>query len=241
MPAAKRAPARSQPKPKNPAPPDKPPSRENSKQLQRGHSQHRLRPQGSADLRRNQLLDVAAAIIEKEGVEALRPARLAELAGCARTLVYRYFPRRVDLLIGVTASFYEHLDERLSRVDQVLAISGRDLAATRKLHVAIWDLIEEMGTAAPILRASPEFSEDFAAYLQTVRARYDSRWLEGYVALGASPTQASILNEIAISTTKTLAHYWLRGEISRDEAVEMGTRTQYATVRATLNVLDQAG
>jgi AcrR family transcriptional regulator len=241
MPAAKRTPERSQPKAKNRAPSEKPLSREDSKQFRHGRPQHRLRPQGSADLRRNQLLDVAAAIIEKEGVEALRPARLAELAGCARTLVYRYFPRRDDLLIGVTALFYEHLDERLSRVDQALAISGRDLAATRKLHVASWDLIEEMGPAALILRATPEVSENFAAYLQTVRDQYDSRWLEEYVALGASPTQASILHELAVSTTKTLAHYWLRGEISRDEAVEIATRTQYATVRAILNVLDQAG
>ena len=60
--------------------------------------------ESAAESRRRQLLAVAAHIVETEGYEALRMPRVAELAGCARALVYRYFPRRQDFLIALLSN-----------------------------------------------------------------------------------------------------------------------------------------
>ncbi|MHC4065418.1 MAG: TetR/AcrR family transcriptional regulator [Planctomycetota bacterium] len=196
------------------------------------------RPRRAADLRRSQLLEVAAEIIEHEGADALRPAHVAELAGCTRTLVYHYFPRREDLLIAIAADFYASLDERLSREDQARAIPAAahgDFTTAQDLHEAIWDLIEEKGPAASILRATPEVSAEFATYLGTIREQYESRWLQDFIDLGLSPTEAAICLDLSIATTKTLAQYWLKGEISREEAVQTQMRSLIAILRATLD------
>ena len=74
-----------------------------------------------ADARRNQetLLDAAAAIFVRSGVEA--PVRdIAAEAGVGTGTIYRHFPTRADLIIGV----YRHQVEVLAEAGSGLLASG---------------------------------------------------------------------------------------------------------------------
>ena len=87
-----------------------------------------LEPHG--DRRRRQLVRVAAHIIEDEGVDSLRMPRVAEIAGCARSLVYRYFPRREDLFFAVISEWYERLEERMTPETQAAKMRALGEPAT---------------------------------------------------------------------------------------------------------------
>ena len=71
-----------------------------------------LEPHG--ERRRQQLVRIASLVIETEGVDAMRMPRVAQVAGCARSLIYHYFPKREDLFVSVIENFYERLGERLA-------------------------------------------------------------------------------------------------------------------------------
>jgi DNA-binding transcriptional regulator YbjK len=67
--------------------------------------------------RRSQLIRAAAFVIENEGLDAMRPPRVADVAGCAR-----YFPKRANLLVAVTEEFDQLLQERLAPAEQAMGM-----------------------------------------------------------------------------------------------------------------------
>src|SRR5688572_6306386 len=132
----------------------------------------------ASERRRQQLVRVAAFLIETEGTEALRIPRVAELAGCARTLVYRYFPSREDLFVAVIEEFYENLGRRLSpNAARAGMRSLTDRVAARPLLEAIWDSITEVGAAGLILHASPRLGDELADRFAEVSAKQEQLWL----------------------------------------------------------------
>ena len=127
-------------------------------------AQHRqtlqtLNQRASREERREQLIKVAAYIVEFEGIDALKHARIAELAGCGRPLVYSYFPQKSDLYFAISESFYRRLEERFTCEEQYQAIKGflaGDHSLSTRLEGLIWDVIDEDGCAGLILRTVPE-------------------------------------------------------------------------------------
>src|SRR5262249_16886974 len=132
----------------------------------------------ASERRRQQLIRTAAYLIETEGTDALSFPRVAELARCARSLVYRYFPTRQDLLVAVIEEFYEQLGRRLSpnaAAEGMRSITDR--AAARPLLEAIWDAISEVGAAGLILFASPRLGVELADRFAEVSAQQAKAWL----------------------------------------------------------------
>ncbi|MGZ3117459.1 TetR/AcrR family transcriptional regulator [Streptomyces sp. H62] len=83
-------------------------------------AEHAARPR-RADARRNQetLLDAAAAVFVESGVEA--PVRdIAARAGVGTATIYRHFPTRADLIIGV----YRHQVEACAEAGPALLASS---------------------------------------------------------------------------------------------------------------------
>ncbi|GAA3963855.1 TetR/AcrR family transcriptional regulator [Streptomyces marokkonensis] len=83
-------------------------------------AEHAARPK-RADARRNQktLLDAAAAAFVASGVEA--PVRdIAARAGVGTATIYRHFPTRADLIIGV----YRHQVESCAEAGPALLVSS---------------------------------------------------------------------------------------------------------------------
>lgn len=183
-------------------------------------------PQG--DRRRRQLIDVAAALIAAEGVDAVRIPRVAELAGVGRTAVYRYFPAREPLLDAVLERFDERLRERIDEARfaegmHALADDGDPGVigeATLKLFEAIWDVLLETGPAGLILRAQAP-----------VDARDDhrpDRFAQAMLEIGLNELQATLFGDSANAITTRLYFRAQRGEIDREEAIRIGHRSLVA-------------
>lgn len=182
-----------------------------------------LEPHGRR--RRQQLIRAAAYAIESEGLDAMRMPRVAELAGCARSLVYRYFPRREDLFVAVIAEFYELLEERLppdAQAAGMRALTDRD--AARPLLEAIWDVIAEIGAGGLILSASPRLGAELHDRLAEVATRFETRWLAPLRERGLSEIEAALVARSAMALLTELLLRSRNGELTRDEAIDLGQR-----------------
>ena len=121
--------------------------------------------------RRRQLVRVASRLIEEGGVESLTLPGTSERAGCARTLVYRYFASREDLLMAVL--------ERQRELGVMLALGLRPIAVFRMIFIesvllAALGLVMGVALAVPItlgLEAHPiEVGGELAAVYELVGA-----------------------------------------------------------------------
>ena len=66
----------------------------------------------SPEARRRQILDVAARVLSEDGAPALEITIVAARASVTRPVVYRFFPTRTALLVGVLEDFEADLVHR---------------------------------------------------------------------------------------------------------------------------------
>jgi AcrR family transcriptional regulator len=191
----------------------------------------RLEP--ASERRRQQLIRAAAFVIETEGTDALRIPRVAEVAGCARTLVYRYFPSREDLFVAVIEEFYENLGRRLSPNDAAAGMrSLTDREAARPLLEAIWDSINEVGAAGLILFASPRLGAELADRFAEVSAKQERLWLAPLRDRGLSEIAAALVSRSSAAMLTEFIARSRNGEITRDQALDMGQRALAGMIEA---------
>ena len=118
-----------------------------------------------ADARRNQetLLDAAAAIFVKSGVEA--PVRdIAAKAGVGTGTIYRHFPTRADLIIAV----YRHQVEALAAAGSTLLASSPTpyAALGRWINQFVDFLVTTHGLAAALRSDEAGFATLHAYFLE---------------------------------------------------------------------------
>lgn len=192
-----------------------------------------------SERRQRQLVEVAAHIIETEGPDAVRMPRVGELAGCTRTLVYRYFPRREDLLAAVLSRFYERLNAVRSAAEHargVAALAKSDpedaWRTSRSVLEASWDVVEELGMGGLVLARS-EFSrsEHLKRYAPGQVEETERRWFRPLRAAGLSDVACAVALEAATSVTYSLVSQHRAGAISRDEAVRLGFQALHGLIR----------
>lgn len=117
--------------------------------------------------RREQVLDIARRLIEKEGVDAATVRRVAEEAGCSTTIVSHYFANKHQLLLLV----YRRASEcAKDRVRNVLDRSPGDIEACleallpmdepRRRDWHIWFAFWGMAIG------DPEFAHEHQTYLR---------------------------------------------------------------------------
>ena len=194
--------------------------------------------------RRRQLVEVAAHLIETEGPDAVRMARVAELAGCTRPLVYRYFPQREDLLAAVVSQFYEHLNALMSveeHAQGLVALTDPDpdaaWAGARRLMEGAWDVTEQLGMGGLVLARS-EIARSLA---QRERADAESseterRWFRPLRACGLSDVGCALALDCATSVTYSLMTQHRAGAITREEGVRLG----FVSLRSLIRGLQAA-
>ena len=118
-----------------------------------------------ADARRNKesLLEAAAAIFVTSGVEA--PVReIAAQAGVGTGTIYRHFPTRADLIIGV----YKHQVEALAEAGPALLAAHESPYAALKAWVDgfVDFLITKHGLAGVLLSDNADFDRLHAYFLE---------------------------------------------------------------------------
>jgi len=188
-----------------------------------------------ADRRRAQLIRIAAALIDTEGVDALNMSRVGELAGCTRTQVHRYFARREDLISAVVYEFNKVLSAKLESVGVLLGPGsvGDDVQAwSTRVHEAIWDLFDEGGMAGLILLAVPHASSGTRAEIDKLRHELFAPWVENIANAFASKQNAELVVDLWMVTAYRLATKWRAGELDRETAIASLTKTQLAILGA---------
>lgn len=178
----------------------------------------------AADLRRDQLVDIASRLIEAEGLDAVKHTRIAKLAGCTRSLVYHYFPKRSDVFAGVNARFYQRLDAMIP-VDAQLDALRENLdgkkANSLALFATLFDLIEDGGWSSLILQSTPELNQGFRSDQNSIHDAYAKRWIDLIAErFDMSGVDSELFYQHSISITKTIYLFYRKGMLSKLEAVE---------------------
>ncbi|TMA35666.1 MAG: TetR/AcrR family transcriptional regulator [Deltaproteobacteria bacterium] len=189
----------------------------------------------TAERRREQLIRAAAFVIETEGTDAMRIPRVAEVAGCARSLVYRYFPSREDLFVAVIAEFYENLGRRLSpnaTAAGMRSLTDRD--AARPLLEAIWESITEVGAAGLILYASPRLGVELADRFAEVSAQQETLWLAPLRERGLTEIEAALVSRSAAAMLTEFIVSSRSDEVTRDAALDLGQRALAGMIEGLL-------
>jgi AcrR family transcriptional regulator len=181
--------------------------------------------------RRRQLVEVASRLIEEGGVESLTLPGTSERAGCARTLVYRYFASREDLLMAVLESYFERLDGWLSEPEQRRAVARLveasdplDPGSIRSLVALCWDALAAAGLGGAILRATPLLTPRLLALVGESRRRLERRFTDPLLAAGLSTLEAETAVDVMIAGFVRLALRAREGEISRDAGIDLHAR-----------------
>jgi AcrR family transcriptional regulator len=182
--------------------------------------------------RRRQLVEVASRLIEEGGVESLTLPGTSERAGCARTLVYRYFTSREDLLMAVLESYFDRLDGWLSEPEQRRAVGDLvgadepgDPDAMRSLVAFCWDALTAAGLGGAILRATPMHTPRLRTLVAESRCRLERRFTDPLCAAGLSPLEAETAVDAMIAGFVGLAVRAREGEISRSSGIDLHART----------------
>ena len=180
--------------------------------------------QDAAELRRDQLTEIASQLIEEEGIDAVKHTRIAKLAGCTRSLVYHYFPKRSDIFAGINARFYEALDALMPVADQQAALlENVDGAKDRSIVLfnVLFDLLEQGHWGSMILRTTPELSADFASFVDSIHDEFEMRWIRVIAErFGMSDVEGELFFQHSMNIMRTLFLFYRRGQLTREEAIE---------------------
>lgn len=150
----------------------------------------------SRDLRRQALLEAAAALVEQQGWAALSMSALAEAGGTSRQLVYQHFPS-LDKLLADTAWYI--FNDTLSGTEASIAANPDRLQEAAKAAEAItldlppgrgdalWQLIA--GTAG----ASPELD----------------KMRRGFRDLISGVWSVPVRKQLGLNTAESKAYAWM--------------------------------
>lgn len=103
-----------------------------------------------ADLAAGHILDVAEGLFVAQGIPAVTMRALAEAAGCSRATLYRYFPRKAEVLSA-------YVDRTTARLAVDVA------AATRHVADPAERVVAAMSAAVAGVRAIPALKAWFTA------------------------------------------------------------------------------
>lgn len=113
------------------------------------------------DVRREQMLDVAMAIIRNEGADALTLGTLATRAGVSRPIAYGHFSTRAGLLVAL---FKRLEDAYVGRLRSALDEAPNELAAVAAIiSEAYFNCLSEFGPEGLAISAALKGTEEMAA------------------------------------------------------------------------------
>jgi AcrR family transcriptional regulator len=197
--------------------------------------------------RRAQLVTIAASLIVARGPGAVTHASVGELAGVGRTAVYRYFPRREDILIAVIQMYSEldaeHLNEEVT--DGILGLAAstqkRVARATRTISERTWDAdiwnseALKLRLAMCILVRDYELMAQLAELAPDIAEALDRFFFQPLRELGLNDVQQRLVTDIVVSSLYHASVAVLSGEIDYEEAADLTLRMSTAAVRACLD------
>jgi AcrR family transcriptional regulator len=174
--------------------------------------------------RREQLLATAAVLLRRHGTDGLELTRLAAEAGVSRPIVYRFFPSRQALIIGVLEDLESELAARFA------AIARRPFPedigdATRLFIDAVCDAIEVKGVGPWELLGSKGPDPVVARLARKIHERLLAPWVRNVAeVLGVDVREAETVSRMLVAAARAVLEQWYAGAISREAAVRDATR-----------------
>jgi AcrR family transcriptional regulator len=201
-------------------------------------------PAEQATRRRAQLIRVVTHLVVTRGVDQVSHASVAEIAGCARSLVYRYFPQREDLLYAPLAAFEDQLVERFG-LDGALpgmlrlgdARPGHVPAETSDFIARLWRDEDwerpalELRLANVILMRDSSLNSALGAHRVDLQESMERRLLGPLRGLGLTDVEAWIVVDAMLSAQYHATRAVWAGEMSPDEAIKLITSVSARAMR----------
>ena len=194
---------------------------------------HLESPTEQAARRRAQLIRVVSHLVVTRGVDAVSHASVAELAGCARSLVYRYFPQRADLLYALLATFESELNARFSFEDMIAGVLAKDVrpgtVPTRRKEFVekLWTEEDwerptlEFRLACVILMRDSSLNAVLGAHRVELQESMERRLLGPLQGLGLTSIEAWIVVDAMLSVMHHVTRAVWAGEATPDEAIDL--------------------
>jgi AcrR family transcriptional regulator len=183
------------------------------------------------DVRRRQLLDVAAQILTAQGVEQVQITEVAERAGVSRPLVYRLFPTRQTLVAALLQDFATRLGERFHAA-LLATLPGTIEEMTRAFVEASCATIAERG-AGPWLLLDARADAELGRIGHTILADLLKPWQRRLAELtGLPPRRADNVLWTIVAAGRAALDGWIMGRISRRAAVADATRAVSVLLQA---------
>jgi AcrR family transcriptional regulator len=186
----------------------------------------------SPDERRRHLLQVAADLMTRRGVDAVHFPEVAAAAGVTRQLVYRFFPSRQALIMAVLEDFADDLTRRLGQGAWRSMPRNLD-EATRMFVEAICDTIEAKGAGPWQVLDSKGPDREVARLGQKIQNRLvDPQRPLIAETIGASAREAGVVAAMIVAAGRAALEQWYNGVLSREEVVRATTRGVSALLQA---------
>ena len=184
----------------------------------------------SPEDRRRQLLRVTSNIIATDGLESVRIPYVAAAAGVTRPVVYKFFPNRSALIHGVLEDFKDTLQARLPEINDE---STADKVNTTRLFVnTACDVIEETGAGGWLLLGAIGHDPETEAMSREMLDALFEPWMNAIKDITGSPRhQNRALAQMLASSVRAVISLWMRGELTREEVVQMLMRSIVAVLR----------
>ncbi len=186
----------------------------------------------SAAERRRELLAAAGAILGERGVDAVQIGEVAAAAGVTRQLVYRFFPSRPALVVGLLEDFADDLTRRFGE-GAARSIPGSLEAVARVFVEAVCDTIEAKGAGPWHLLDSRGPDPEVARVARRILDRLVAPWVAPIAeTIGVSALEAAIVARMIVAAGRAVLEPWHDGTLTREEAVRMTTRGVSALLEA---------
>lgn len=174
-----------------------------------------------AELRRSQLLDVAAELVAEHGAEAVTMEGVAARAGVSKALGYRYFDNADELLLTLHEREMAGVGARVAD-----AMAGATtFEATIRTSLTTWlDILDERGPVITNLMQARPISGPVERQSRAIHAMvsefYGERAAEDF---GLSPRTATAAASVLLSGLDGLIDCWRHRAMPRRELIDIYT------------------
>lgn len=198
--------------------------------------------------RRAQLIRAAAHVIATEGLKACDHARVSELTGTTRSLVYKYFPKREDMLFGVTQAAEEwrnqHADPKIVERGIMGLVEGIDKGgysanSTKWVnhyveHPDIASGGRDFSIAAITIARAVLVEDILGKHTEAFKHRIESIWLEPFRRSGLGDIEAQAATACMLALIHHMQLRGLAGEIDPQQSRDLFLKMAHGIVRSLL-------
>lgn len=173
-------------------------------------SERRRRLRLSPELRREQLIDATAAVIERDGIAAVTMERVAAEASASRSLVYLYFQTRADLLIALLERELTYVRQKTAEVVQGAGSLEEKLLAGFHLF---FETMGERGSAFRTILHDPAVDAALEGPRGVRHQAHVAFWAELFAEeLGLSAESARLVATMFFAVNEAAGSCWIDGE-----------------------------